>query len=215
MTTPPPTLPALCAGWADLQVLSQVIARAFHPLAPSQWLIPDPDARRALFGDYFRLYVRQALTAGVVYTTPERSAAALWLYADDPAGRQPADYDEHLAAATGVWVQRFRTFDTLLAQHHPTGQAHVHLAILAVHPDRQHRGIGTALLAAHHRLLDRADVSLPAYLEASDTRTRELYLRHGYRDHATPIQLPDGPLMYPMWRQPPPRTTEPSTPGGR
>jgi hypothetical protein len=37
------------AGEADIEVLSQVIADAFFPLAPCEWLIPDQAARRAIF----------------------------------------------------------------------------------------------------------------------------------------------------------------------
>ena len=63
------------------------------------------------------------------------------------------------------------------------------------------RGIGTALLRAYHEMLDETH-GLPAFLEASDLRTRQIYLRHGYVDHGPPIQLPDGgPKMYPMWRE--------------
>jgi hypothetical protein len=43
---------------------------------------------------------------------------------------------------------------------------------------------------------------IAAYLEASDERTRDLYLRHGYTDHGEPIELPDGRSMYPMVRIP-------------
>ena len=43
---------------------------------------------------------------------------------------------------------------------------------------------------------------IPAYLEASDERTRRIYLRHGYADYGSPIRLPDGPSMYPMTREP-------------
>jgi hypothetical protein len=41
-----------------------------------------------------------------------------------------------------------------------------------------------------------------AYLEASSRRARQLYLAHGYVDRGVPIQLPSGPAMYPMIRQP-------------
>jgi hypothetical protein len=58
----------------------------------------------------------------------------------------------------------------------------------------------TALLCSYHQILDH-DLGAPAYLEASDRRTRQIYLRHGYTDHGPPIHLPGGPLMYPMWRQ--------------
>ena len=64
---------------ADVGTLSQVIADAFHDLAPSRWLIEDQASRRAIFPEYFRLFVEHALVSGVVHTTPDRSAVALWL----------------------------------------------------------------------------------------------------------------------------------------
>jgi ribosomal protein S18 acetylase RimI-like enzyme len=80
-------------------------------------------------------------------------------------------------------------------------QPHHYLAFLAVHPDAQNRGIGSALLDRHHARLDRA--GLPAYLEANDPRNRDLYLRHGYRVRSV-IDLPDGPPLRSMWRTPMP-----------
>ena len=101
---------------------------------------------------------------------------------------------------TSPYTDRFRGFDKALERHHPAGTPHHHLAILAVRPDRQGQGIGTALLHAHHATLDHAGMS--AYLEASDLRTRRLYLAHGYTDHGPPIHLAGGPLMHPLWRNP-------------
>jgi GNAT superfamily N-acetyltransferase len=185
-----------CAG-----VLSQVIADAFFDLAVSQWLIPDPGARRRIYPGYFGLYVEHALTDGIVLTTPDRAAVALWL----PAGTEPAGppegYHDRLAAVTGPWADRFRAFDRELDRRHPAGFAHHHLAILAVRPDRQGQGLGTALLRAHHAALDRDGI--PAYLEAADMRSRRLYRAEGYEDHPGLIFFP-GATMYPMIRQPVP-----------
>jgi GNAT superfamily N-acetyltransferase len=132
-----------------------------------------------------------------VCTTPGQDAVALWL----PAGQEPAPlpdgYDERLAV-TGPWTGRFRTFDRGLDRRHPTGVAN-HLAILAVRPDRQGHGLGTELLRAHHAALDRDGI--PAYLEASDLRTRRLYRAHGYAACGGSLVLP-GAELHPMWRQP-------------
>ena len=195
------------ADVADLDTLSQVIAGAFHDLAPSRWLIDDPAARHEIFPGYFRIYAEHAMASGVVHTTPDRTAAALWIPVGEDGPAQPLDYDARLAVATSPWTGRFLAFDAALDRHHPTGVPHHHLAILAVSPQRQGQGTGTALLRAYHATLDKARV--PAYLEASDLRTRQIYLRHGYTDHGRPIHLPDGPLMYPLVRQRHPPTGQP------
>jgi GNAT superfamily N-acetyltransferase len=189
------------AGETDVDVLSQVIAYAFHDLAISRWLIPDLSARRGIFPLYFRLFVEYAIATGTVYTTPERTAVALWVPVGEEGPRPPDDYGPRLAAATGRWLSRFEAFDATLDRHHPAGFPHHHLAMLAVRPDRQQQGTGTVLLRAHHAALGRS--GLPAYLEASSPDTRRIYLRHGYLDYGAVIQLPDGgPRMYPMMRHP-------------
>lgn len=113
------------------------------------------------------------------------------------------------------WAPRFAEFDAALDRRHPAGTAHHHLAIVGVWPGAQGRGIGTALLQAHHHLLDQAGI--PAYLEASSQRNRRLYRRHGYADHGPPICLTGGPQMFPMIRQPLPAATpgpaNPAAPG--
>ncbi|HEX9030411.1 MAG TPA: GNAT family N-acetyltransferase [Streptosporangiaceae bacterium] len=194
-----PTRTVVRADKADADVLSEVIAQAFHPLAPSEWLIDDPVARRDIFPGYFRLYVEHALEHGVVQTTQDRTAAALWIPMPAEPPEPSPEYAARLTAVTGRWASRFHTFDAALDSHHPAGTPHYHLAIIGVRPDRQGQGAGTALLNAYHQELDDELVA-PAFLEASDLRTRQIYLRHGYVDHGAPIELPDGPKMYPMWR---------------
>ena len=184
---------------ADTDALSQVIADAFHDLPQSQWLIGDPAARRDILPGYFRILVEHALASGTVHTTPDRSAAALWIPIGADGASPPRDYAARLAEVTGPWADRFTAFDAALERHHPANFAHHHLAILAVHPTRQRQGTGTALLRAYHQVLDQG-LNLPAYLEAAQWRTRQLYRRHGYLPSGV-FYLPDGgPPMFPMAR---------------
>ncbi len=196
------------ASGTDLEVLSGLIAEAFFDLPPSRWLVPDRAARREIWPGYFRIYVQHALAAGVVHTTPSHDAAALWLPVGQAPPAPPEGYATALTEVVGPHIDRFRAFDAALDARHPAGFAHHHLAILAVRTDRQGRGTGTALLEAHHRHLD-SQIRLPAYLEASSQRTRQLYLRRGYTDHGVPIRLPGGPSMFPMIRMPQPAAAAP------
>lgn len=192
----------ITAGPADLGVLSQVIAEAFFDLPPSRWLIADPDARRRVFPAYFLMLLEHACACGVICTTPDRDAAAVWIPVVDRAPGPPPDYPARLRAATSPWTRRFEVFNAALDRRHPVGTPHDHLAILAVRPGRQGQGTGTALMRARHQQLD--DARVPAYLEASSQRNRNLFLRHGYSDLAPPIRLPSGPTLYPLWREPSP-----------
>jgi GNAT superfamily N-acetyltransferase len=199
---PGPLPGVITAGPADTGVLSHLIADAFFGLPPSRWLISDPAARRAIFPAYFRIYVEHAIATGIVHTTPDRTAAALWLPTWAGLPGPPPGYEQRLAAVTGPHYARFAAFDATLQRHHPAGTAHHHLALLAVAPGQQGHGTGSMLLRAHHPSLD--DGGIPAFLEAATVRTRRLYQRHGYTlGPDAPIRLPDsGPLMWPMWREP-------------
>jgi GNAT superfamily N-acetyltransferase len=192
------------AGPRDLDTLSQVIAAAFRDLPPSQWLISDPGDRARVFPGFFRIMLDWAIADGTVTTTPGRDAAALWLPAGTGPPAPPAGYPGRIAAVAGARASRFAAFDLTMEEHHPAGVPHEWLAILAVRPDRQGQGTGSALLRSRHRDLDQA--GLGAYLEAASPRARELYQRHGYALRpGAPFRLPeDGPPMWAMWRDPRP-----------
>jgi GNAT superfamily N-acetyltransferase len=183
---------------SDAGALSVLIAEAFHSLEVSRWLVPDGGSRREIFPAYFGLYVEHALAEGLVHTTKEREAAALWIPGTAPT--PPSDqYAAQLAAITGPFLDRFLAFDKALEARRPGGGDYHKLALLAVRPGRQGQGMGTALLQSYHATLD--ELGIAVYLEASSQRTRRIYLDHGYTDQGdAPIQLPDGPAMYPMLR---------------
>ena len=140
---------------------------------------------------------------GEIYATVDPGTGdlvgvALWFPFTRPIP-PPRDYDARLKDGCGPAFDRIRELDAALEVHHPV-HAHHYLAFLAVRPDKQNLGIGSALLARHHARIDAAGI--PAYLDANDIRNRDLYLRHGYT-FDTMIQLPDGgPPIWPMHRRP-------------
>ena len=183
---------------SDVDALARSIARAFGLLPVSQWLVPDDeDARVDAMAGQFRLLVAHAIDHGDVYVADDGDGVAVWF----PPGPMPdiPDYDERLATACGPHTPRFVELDEQMHKAHPTDPDHAYLAFLTVEASARNRGIGSALLEAHHRRLD-AD-GTPAYLDASGLRSRALYVRHGYTDHAEPYG-PDGvTAFYPMWRE--------------
>jgi ribosomal protein S18 acetylase RimI-like enzyme len=192
---------------ADIPALAQVITEAFLHLPPSVWLVPDLPDRQLVLRGYFTHLIRQAHTLGTVHTTPTRDAAALWFPHGTEAEAAPTIGD--LMPVVGPErAYRFHVFEETLHAHHPVGVAHQHLAVLAVAPHVQRRGIGAALLHTHHQVLDRA--GLPAYLEAASNDLPDYYRHHGYQPTGTPIRLPgDGTTMWPMWRGVGTATTDP------
>lgn len=197
-----PTTPAVTVRRAthdDAAALTTVLAEAFLPGPVGDWLIPNLTHRRTVYHRYFALMLRRGLQHGDVDTTTDLSAVAIWYDRTQPPPPSSADYD--LAQAIGIFTSRFGVLDATFEAVHPR-EPHHYLAFVAVYPSRQGHGIGTTLLAGYHDLLDRT--GRPAYLEASNERNRDLYLRLGYRLR-TPITLPNGPTLWPMWR--PPKTS--------
>lgn len=193
-------LDVLPAAGGDAALLSGIIAEAFRHLDVARWLVPDDHDRATVLQATMGILVEHALThpCGLADVTVDLQSAAVWFLLDTDGGDfQPTDYDARLAAAAGPHLARFRQLDDAFAAHHPRSEPHLHLAVLATAPPHQSAGRGSTLLRHRH---DRHP-ELPAYLEASSPQSRELYLRHGYRDHGPRIDLPDGgPPLWPMWR---------------
>lgn len=179
--------------------LGQTIARAFGHLPASQFLDPDPQHREQVFPAYFELAVLDTIAHGAAYAIGT-DAAALWM----PVGADglaPESLDTRLAKIDPALAERDLVFHQTLHERHPFERgAHQWLTILGTHPGKQSSGLGSRLLAAHHALLD--DDGVGAYLEAASLRARGFYRRHGYVDVGEPIVLPNGSLMFGMWREP-------------
>jgi GNAT superfamily N-acetyltransferase len=196
------------ASIEDAAMVAALIADAFDALPVSQWLVPDDARRTRILRRVFSIHVEHAVTHGLMHVVADRhvprglTAAAVW-FPDGAGTPPPTGYSERLGQAAGPWVERFRTLDAVMQTGHPNSHHH-HLAFLAVDPTRQGEGLGSALLAHHHAVLDETHV--PAYLEASSQHSRDLYTRRGYRPHGAPLSFPGGPDtgMWPMWREPKP-----------
>lgn len=87
-----------------------------------------------------------------------------------------------LALAPRVRVQALRTLCPAIEAMKPPGEIprpHQLLEAIAVHPEHQGQGIGSALLKAVHELAKQS--GLPTYLTTGDAKNRAIYEHVGYR----------------------------------
>ena len=139
---------------------------------------------------------------GLAWTTEDVVGGAIWIPPDEwrvPIGATLGE----LRPMTRVFGRRlplaFRSRLRMEARH-PRKPPHWYLAVMGVVPERQGRGLGTALMKPGLDALDQAGT--PAYLEASTPRSRELYRRNGF-DVTGEFNLPSGgPPLWQMWRDP-------------
>jgi GNAT superfamily N-acetyltransferase len=159
------------------------------------WCIDDGTRRRQLLPGFFGAVAKSYLAYDETYAVDEGVSTAVWA----PPG---AEDDEELPAALGELVEEYaeRMFEVLglMEEKHPV-EPHYYLFLLGTRPEWQSRGLGSALMAPVLETCDRDGI--PAYLEATSERNKQLYLRHGF-EVTDEIRLPDGPTMWPMWRPP-------------
>jgi GNAT superfamily N-acetyltransferase len=181
--------------------VAAMLADEFNDLPTAKWLVDDPDERLKAVRGQFELLVEHALGHGGVVTSGDLDGAVVWF---DHTAAPPVipDYDERLLAACGPHTEKFRHLDRVMEHHHPEAPHH-YVALVGVRSKRRGKGIATAMLRRHHRILDRDGI--PAYLEAVSPQTAKLYGTLGYKPLGDRYGLEDGgPWLYPMWREPQP-----------
>jgi ribosomal protein S18 acetylase RimI-like enzyme len=186
----------------DVPAVSAALARAFLDDPVMEWFFPDERRRSDHIEALFRLRVAGLLKQDEVYTTEDRSGAAVWAQPD----RWEMPPFEGLAFVARLFPM-VRTRLPLLARGwtridraHPK-EPHWYLAILGTEPAARGRGAGSAMLQPVLEDCDRNEVA--AYLESSKEENLAFYARHGFRV-TDEITLPEGPPIWPMWRDPRP-----------
>ena len=165
-----------------------------------RWAWPDSERYLAYWPPFVDAFGGRAFEEGTAHGLGDHVAIALWL----PPGvesdgetvmslmRESMD-DQTYEDISGVFEQ--------MDEHHPTYE-HWYLPLMGVEPPAQGRRLGSALLQHALKTCDRD--GLPAYLEATSPRSRNLYARHGFGDVAT-IQAGSSPPLWAMLREPAPR----------
>ncbi|MQS34988.1 GNAT family N-acetyltransferase [Streptomyces katsurahamanus] len=189
------------AAGTDRETVAELLDRAFRDDPVSAWVLSGGQRRHEAHRPLMEAFLDIVLAAGRVDLMADGSAAALWLSVPDGGPRDDDGSVGRLVTAVDPGNERIGILGRLTGEAHPK-RAHEYLWFIAVDPARQGEGLGTELLRTALAHGDREGV--PAYLEASSSRSRDLYRRLGFTVVEPLITLPDGPVIWPMWREPRP-----------
>lgn len=193
------------AAAADIESLAGALARSFHDDPVMIWLFGPKDALRLRrLRRWFASEARRHMAHGEVLVGVGHEGGAFW----DPPGRWKPSWGSlvrsapAMVPAVGPRIPRARRGLGVIEKAHPR-EPHWYLAALGTDPPHQGKGVGAALMRP---VLERCDGDgLGAYLESSKERNVPYYERFGFVVTGE-LRLPDGPPIWPMWRDPPPRT---------
>ena len=200
VASPPPMLAPHHVLRAEVPAVLRLLGAAFIDDPMFAWMCPDLEVRPAALELFFGATLELAVGKGHAYVTDDLQAAALWappeveLYEGPAMERIEAFFRDTIAARAELVL----TGMLQLFESHPS-EPHFYLGVIGTHPSAQGRGLGGQLLRA---VLDACDANgTAAYLESSNVRNVAFYERHGFRVTAE-VEMPDGPVMRPMWRDP-------------
>ena len=174
----------------------RVLLESFRQDPAVRWLFPEEADYERHFPRLVHAMGGEAFTLGTAYRMADYSAVALWL----PPGVE-SDTDSILQVfEDGVPAARREEVLGMAEEmglHHPD-VPHWYLPFIGVHPARQGRGYGTALM--RHALETGERISMLAYLESSNPANISLYERMGF-EIAGAIRTPTSPPVTPMHRR--------------
>ena len=183
----------------DFGPLAEVLARAFYDDPVTAWFYPDAARRLRHERRFFAIRLRQLAGHGLIFTDDAHSGAALWA----PPGHWREDFRQSLRmlpmlpALLPHIMRTTRAVREIERRHPPT--PHYYLSVVGIDPDKQGGGLGSALLDPVLRMCDETGAA--AYLESSKESNVSFYTRHGFAVREC-IELPEGPPLWLMWREP-------------
>jgi ribosomal protein S18 acetylase RimI-like enzyme len=199
-----PRIEVRAASPGEEEPISQSLAEAFWDDPVQAFLLPDEKSRtRRMLGLFTVLLRGHYLKLGETYIVPDHSGAAMWA----PPGKAVLPFTAVIrhspAMLKALGTRSLLALQVLSAieKQHPK-EPHWYLGVLGTRPDRQGKGIGSALMQP---ILERCDAEgVPAYLESSKESNVAFYRRHGFEVTGTINLAKGGPPVWPMWREPRP-----------
>jgi ribosomal protein S18 acetylase RimI-like enzyme len=188
-----------CA-WADADTVGATLARAFDDDPLVGHFLPNAESRPDKARRMFRLLLKLGLPHHSCYMTNGAESVALWR----PPNQWHLSIMDYLANGPsllgifGAGALRVMSAMDYIEKKHPR-EPHWYLQTLGTDPSKQGKGFAGKVVRHQLAIADRDRV--PCYLESSKSTNIPVYQALGFRVTGE-ITLPNGPTVWPMWRDP-------------
>ncbi|WP_106403402.1 GNAT family N-acetyltransferase [Actinocorallia populi] len=184
---------------ADVPLAVDTLTRAFADYPYMRHVIAEDDHEGRIRRFQEVCLTRIAMVYGRVWVADAGLAVAAWATPDQDPSPAFAEIGPLLGDLAGDRAFAYESADQAVAPHRPKEPAWF-LNTVAVAPEAQGRGLGSAVLAPGIEAAARA--GHPAFLETSGERNVAFYERLGFKVVAD-VRLPhDGPRTWSMRRDP-------------
>jgi ribosomal protein S18 acetylase RimI-like enzyme len=183
---------------ADSIPLSQSLARAFYDDPVFTHFLPDNATRLNKLETVMRILFKLGLPHGSCYVTDNYESVTLWR----PPNGWHVPFSVYitngpaLLSAFGGGIFRVLSTIDMMEKVHPH-EPHWYLQTIGTDPKFQGKGYGGVIMRDRLAAVDAA--RMPCYLESSKDTNIPIYQSFGFRLTGE-IQVPDGPKIWPMWR---------------
>jgi ribosomal protein S18 acetylase RimI-like enzyme len=184
--------------------VQDTLAGAFNKDPVMNWFLRQDDLHDEVLHGLIGQMLQQYMDGGWAIAAADGSCATLWSRPGESAAGmglldQIAMLPRILRTCTLRRFPRALKVMNTLDENHPHEPDHYYLFMIGVSPDCQGLGLGSTILS---RALETVDAArMPAYLENSNPKNMPLYERHGFKVLKEIRFEPDGPPLWPMWRE--------------
>ena len=185
---------------ADVDIVSQMLARAFSDDPVMLHFLPQEAGRDAKLARLFKLLHKLALPHKSCFTTQNYECATLWRPPNEwhlPWWQYVVNAPDMLGVFGGGAFKVMGAMDHI-EKVHPK-KPHWYLQVIGTDPPKQGKGFAGVLMRSQLAVADASGV--PCYLESSKDTNIPVYRSFGF-EIVREIHLPNGPTLWPMWRDP-------------
>ena len=164
-----------------------------------RWILPEGQSYLDKYRELIEIYCcEKSLQNSTAFMVESFAGTAIWL----PPGVFGDEQKISDWISENVLPEKLETFEEVLdemGKYHPKDNRSWYLAVLAVDPAFQRRGLGSIMMKHVNRILDER--GFRGFLETSNPKNISLYQRHGYETMGE-IKVGDCPVVTPMIRKP-------------